>query len=76
MPQAEFAARFGFSLDTLRKWKQKRTMPDKAARADLTVLPRDPEGRAARACTQDNARRSVYASGRRMLAAGNAALPG
>jgi putative transcriptional regulator len=40
MTQAEFAARFGFSLDTLRHWEQGKRRPEGAARAYLTVISR------------------------------------
>ena|SRR5688500_14312731 len=40
MTQAEFAARFGFSLDTLRHWEQGKRRPEGAARAYLTVIAR------------------------------------
>jgi len=43
MTQAEFAACFGFSLDTLRHWEQRTRRPDGAARAYLTVIARAPD---------------------------------
>lgn len=41
LSQAEFAARFGFSLRTLQQWEQGRARPDNAVRAYLTVIKRD-----------------------------------
>lgn len=41
LSQAEFAARFGFSLRTLQQWEQGRARPDNAVRAYLTVIQRD-----------------------------------
>ena len=41
LSQAEFAARFGFSLRTLQQWEQGRAQPDNAVRAYLTVIERD-----------------------------------
>lgn len=41
LSQAEFAARFGFSLRTLQQWEQGRARPDNAVRAYLTVIERD-----------------------------------
>jgi len=43
MTQAEFAARFGFSVDTLRHWEQGKRRPEGAARAYLTVIARAPD---------------------------------
>jgi putative transcriptional regulator len=43
MTQAEFAGRFGFSLDTLRHWEQGKRRPEGAARAYLTVIAHAPE---------------------------------
>jgi putative transcriptional regulator len=42
LSQAEFAARYGFSLRTLQEWEQGRTNPDSAVRAYLTVIDRNP----------------------------------
>jgi putative transcriptional regulator len=42
MSQEEFAARFQIPLGTLRDWEQGRVEPDKAARAYLTVIARNP----------------------------------
>ena len=47
MTQAESAARFGFSLNTLRHWEQGKRRPEGAARAYLTVIARAPEAVAA-----------------------------
>ncbi len=43
MTQDEFAARFGFSVNTLRHWEQGRRAPEGAARAYLRVIERDPQ---------------------------------
>lgn len=43
MTQAEFAGRFGFSLETLRHWEQGKRRPEGAARAYLTVIARAPD---------------------------------
>lgn len=43
MTQAGFAANFGLSLYTLRRWEQGRRKPDPAARAYLRVIERAPE---------------------------------
>ncbi|WP_426315529.1 helix-turn-helix domain-containing protein [Methylobacterium fujisawaense] len=44
MTQKQFAARFGFSLETLRNWEQEKRVPDSSARVLLTIIDRDPEG--------------------------------
>lgn len=41
--QEDFAARYGIPIGTLRDWEQGRAVPDRAARAYLTVIARDPE---------------------------------
>ena len=41
--QAEFAARYGFSVRTLQEWEQGRAAPDSAVRAYLTVIERNPK---------------------------------
>jgi putative transcriptional regulator len=43
MSQAEFAARYGFSLRTIQEWEQRRAVPDSAVRAYLTVIQRNPQ---------------------------------
>ena len=43
MTQADFAARFGFNLRTLRQWEQGRHRPDGAARVLLMVIAHAPE---------------------------------
>jgi len=43
MTQQEFAARFGFSINTLRHWEQGSRQPEGAARAYLLVIDRAPE---------------------------------
>ena len=43
MSQAEFAARFGFNLNTLRNWEHGRRHPDKAVLAYLCVISNNPQ---------------------------------
>ena len=43
MTQEEFAARFGFSVNTLRHWEQGKRHPEGSARAYLTVIDRAPK---------------------------------
>jgi putative transcriptional regulator len=43
MTQAVFAAAFGVSLPTLRKWEQKTRRPDGPARVLLRVIEREPD---------------------------------
>ncbi len=43
MSQAKFAARYGFSPDSIRNWEQGRRQPDVAARAYLLVIASEPE---------------------------------
>ena len=43
LSQVAFAARFGFSVGTLRDWEQKRRRPEGPARVLLTVIDREPE---------------------------------
>jgi len=43
LSQAEFAARFGFQISTLRNWEQSRTRPDGPARVLLAVIAQHPE---------------------------------
>ena len=43
MSQAEFAAHFGFSVNTLHHWEQKQRRPEGASRAYLHVISRIPE---------------------------------
>jgi putative transcriptional regulator len=43
MSQPEFAARFGFSLATIRQWEQGRRQPEGPARVFLTVIKHNPE---------------------------------
>ncbi len=43
LSQAAFAARFGFSIGTLRDWEQKRRRPEGPARVLLTVIDREPK---------------------------------
>jgi putative transcriptional regulator len=41
--QAQFAARFGFSVDSVQNWEQGRRIPDGPARVLLTVIAHEPE---------------------------------
>jgi putative transcriptional regulator len=43
MMQEEFAASFGFSINTLRHWEQGRRVPEGPTRAHLLVINHDPE---------------------------------
>jgi putative transcriptional regulator len=43
LSQDDFAARYRIPIGTLRDWEQGRATPDRAARAYLTVIARDPE---------------------------------
>ena len=43
MSQSEFAEHFGFSVRTVQDWEQARRVPDRAARAFLIVIAREPE---------------------------------
>ncbi|KHK03676.1 helix-turn-helix domain-containing protein [Desulfovibrio sp. TomC] len=43
MTQKHFAQEFGFSLDTLRHWEQKRRTPEGPARAYLLVISQNPD---------------------------------
>jgi len=43
MTQQQFAARFGFNINTLRHWEQGRRAPEGPTRAYLLVIDRDPE---------------------------------
>jgi putative transcriptional regulator len=43
MTQEEFAAGFGFSVNTLRHWEQGKRQPEGAARAYLLVIDRAPK---------------------------------
>jgi putative transcriptional regulator len=49
MTQEEFAARFGFSVNTLRHWEQGKRRPEGPTRADLLVIDRLP-ARCGRRC--------------------------
>lgn len=42
LSQAEFAVRFCFDPQTLRNWEQGRNVPDRYARALLTLIARNP----------------------------------
>ena|ERR1700722_14423419 len=43
MSQLEFSGRFGFSIDAVQDWEQKRRQPDRAARVLLTVIAYEPD---------------------------------
>ena len=43
LSQAEFASRYGFTLDAVQNWEQGRRRPEGAARAFLRVIEREPE---------------------------------
>jgi len=43
LTQQLFAARFGFSINTLRHWEQGKRSPEGATRAYLLVIARAPE---------------------------------
>ena len=43
LSQAQFAARFGFSVRTLQQWEQGRAIPDRPARILLKVIDSAPE---------------------------------
>jgi putative transcriptional regulator len=43
MTQEQFAARFGFSVNTLRHWEQGKRQPEGPTRAYLLVIDRAPD---------------------------------
>lgn len=43
LSQEDFAARYRIPVGTLRDWEQKRSTPDHAARAYLTVIAHNPD---------------------------------
>ena len=43
LSQLRFAERYGFNPRTLQQWEQGRTKPDRAVRAYLMVIDRNPE---------------------------------
>jgi putative transcriptional regulator len=43
LTQAQFASRYGLNIARVRDWEQRRSSPDSAARAYLTVIAREPE---------------------------------
>lgn len=43
LTQVEFAARYGLNVARVRDWEQRRSSPDSAARAYLTVIAREPD---------------------------------
>jgi putative transcriptional regulator len=43
MTQAEFSARYGFPLGTLRDWEQGKGKPDTSARVLLLVISKEPQ---------------------------------
>jgi len=42
LSQKEFAARFGFSVDSIQNWEQGRRVPDGPARTLLAVIAHEP----------------------------------
>ncbi len=52
LSQVAFSSQFGFSLNALQNWEQKRRKPDSAARAFLMVIQNEPE--AVRRALADN----------------------
>jgi putative transcriptional regulator len=43
LTQADFAARFGFSVGNVRDWEQGRKQPEPTSRVLLKVIDREPE---------------------------------
>lgn len=43
LSQAEFALRFGFSIDTIRNWEQAKRVPNAQARALLKIIEAEPD---------------------------------
>ncbi len=43
LSQAQFASRFGFSLETVQDWEQGRAIPDRHSRILLRVIERSPK---------------------------------
>jgi putative transcriptional regulator len=43
LSQREFAARYGFSIDSVQNWEQGRRIPDGAARTLLAVIAHNPK---------------------------------
>ncbi len=43
LSQKEFAARFGFSIDSVQNWEQGRRVPDGPARTLLAVIAHEPK---------------------------------
>lgn len=43
LSQAAFAAAFGFTVDTVQNWEQRRRIPDRATRTLLRMIEADPE---------------------------------
>jgi len=43
LSQKEFAARYGFSVDSIQNWEQGRRVPDRPARILLAVIAHDPK---------------------------------
>lgn len=43
LTQEAFAARYGFSVATIRNWEQSRSSPSSAERAYLLVIEREPQ---------------------------------
>ncbi len=43
LTQTEFAAKFGFSVATVRDWEQKRRTPERPAQRYLRVIDKEPD---------------------------------
>jgi putative transcriptional regulator len=43
LTQQQFAVRFGFNINTLRHWEQRRRVPEGPTRAYLLVIDREPK---------------------------------
>jgi putative transcriptional regulator len=43
LTQPEFSKRFGFDIKVMQDWEQNRRKPERAARALLTVIAREPD---------------------------------
>ena len=60
MSQHIFAARFGFSVNTLRHWEQGNREPEGPARAYLLVIARAPGAVRRRSASQNGEKPSHY----------------
>jgi putative transcriptional regulator len=41
--QSEFSRRFGFAIDAVQEWEQRRRTPDRTARILLKIIEREPD---------------------------------